>query len=135
MIDRIILFCYILFLPFCTLGQSECAKARAGRFYFYPQNSQQSFLIVRDSSLQKEINVVINDTSYWKVSWKSSCAFDLIFLRATNVLSADELEFYKTNFVSVQILKATKDLYIFKGGVNEVNRNAVTDTMWFRKRY
>ncbi|ANH80063.1 hypothetical protein A8C56_02855 [Niabella ginsenosidivorans] len=136
MISRIIVFCCAnFFLSLSTLGQSECTEVRNGKFYFYPQNSRQSFLIIRNSSLQREINVATNDTSYWKVRWKSPCMFDLIFLRTTKVLPAEEMKFYKLNFISAQILKVTKDYYIFKGGINGLDVNAVTDTMWLRKRY
>lgn len=46
----------------------------------------------------------------------------------------EELDFYKSNYISAQILKVEKDYYIFKGGVNGTDADAVTDTMWFKKR-
>ncbi|ULT41740.1 hypothetical protein KRR40_45405 [Niabella defluvii] len=97
------------------LGQSICANIKTGRFYFYPQNTKQFFVILRSDSLQREINVVTNDTSYWKINWKSPCVFDLIFLKTTKKLSTEELEFYKSNLISTQILEATKIIIFLKG--------------------
>lgn len=131
---RFIYFCIIFLLPTVVLAQSYCSKIKKGKFYFYPPNSEKEFLIVRNNSIQKEININIGDTSYWKIYWQSPCIFNLKFLRKSQPVSHEELQFYNSHKTVIEVLKVTKDYYVFKGSLDSINTGAVTDTLWFKRK-
>ena len=128
----------ILFMPLAGIGQmkgSNCNSIKKGKFYFYPSNSQKQFLIIRNYSIQKEINLQTNDTSFWKVSWQSPCMFTLTFLQRSQPISSEELLFFNSHKTVVKVLKITKDYYIFKGGLDAItNSSAVADTLWLKRK-
>lgn len=130
-------FLLTFLLPLFTLGQSKvcnCNGIKTGTFYLYPLNSQKSFIIIRDKSIQKEINIEAKDTSFWKVNWQSNCILNLKFIRKNQPLSDEDKFFYSHNIV-VKVLNVTKDYYTFKGGLDSVNNtSALTDTLWFTAR-
>jgi hypothetical protein len=131
------IFCITILLPFLVLGQlksTHCEKVKTGNFYFYPPKSQKGFLIIRDNTTQKEINLQTGDTSFWRINWQSPCAFTLSFLKKSQPVSNEELSFYNSHKTVVEILAVTKDGYVFKGGLDNMATSNVTDTLWFKKR-
>lgn len=134
---RLIIFYITLLLPifnFAQLKNPDCKNIKTGNFYFYPPTSSKGFLIIRDKATQKEINLQTGDTSFWKIRWQSPCAFTLSFLRKSRRVSNEELSFFNSHKVAVEIFRVTKDYYIFKGRLDNMATSNVTDTVWFTKR-
>lgn len=133
-----IYFCIIFLLPLVSLGQlnsSNCSSIKKADFYFYPSNSQKQFLIVRNNSLQKEIDINTGDTSFWKVKWLGPCIFTLSFLRRSQPISNEELLFFNSHKTIVEVLKVTPNYYVFKGGLDSIAKaGSITDTLWHKKR-
>lgn len=130
-------FCMLLLVPsfiYAQLKNTDCNSIKKGQFYFYPPNSQKGFLIVRNNFVQKEINLSTGDTSFWKVDWQTPCLFHLTFMRKSKPISNEELSFLKSHQTAVEILQVTKDFYVFKGGLTDVNTSRVSDTLWLRKK-
>ena len=123
-------------LPGFILGQkkTKCKKVKTGNFYFYPAKSSNTFLISRNDSLQKEINLQTMDTSFWKLEWKTPCSFTLTFLKKTGKVSEEERTFLKSNRTVIEILEITKDYYVFKGWLDNVTAPSITDTLWMKKK-
>lgn len=125
-------------LPLIILGQSKtvaCSTIKTGAFYFYPEKGQKAFAIIRDDSMQKEINIKAGDTTFWKVNWQSDCMFNLKFIRKSQAISDVEKSFYKSHTTVFKILEVTKDYYVFKAGLDSINNaKMLTDTLWTKAR-
>jgi hypothetical protein len=131
-------FLVLFMFPLILLGQSkktDCRSIKKGTFYFYPQNSQTRFSIVRSDSIQEEINLTTPDTSFWKVSWQNDCMFNIKFIRKSHPMSDEERNFYNSHILSVKVLSVTKDYYTFKAGVDSIaTTNPLADTLWIKAR-
>ena len=113
----------------------DCAKIKIGHFYFYPNKGQYEFAIIREDSIQREINLKTGDTSFWKINWQDACSFNLKFIRKSTPISDDEKYFYNSHITVFRILKVKKDYYLFMAGLDSVNnKNAFKDTMWFKPK-
>jgi hypothetical protein len=131
-------FSIIFLFPLTIIGQpkaSGCDKIKNGTFYFYPLRSQKEFVIIRDDSIQKEIDIKTSDTSFWKVEWVNNCHLNLKFIRSSQSMSNAKKSFFNSHITVVEVLDVTKDYYIFKGGLDSINNaNILTDTMWLKAR-
>lgn len=118
-----------------TLGGTDCRRVKNGTFYFYPPNDQKGFIVIRNGATQREVNLSTGDTTFWKVRWKSACAFDVRFIRKSLPMSLAEAKFYDSHTTVFEVLKCQKDYYVFKGGLDSIdNPNALIDTMWLKPR-
>lgn len=136
---RICVICFIAFLlPSFVISQTknlDCKDVKKGIFYLYPSSLQKGFIILRNDSIQKEINIETKDTSFWKINWKDDCICNLKFIRSTQIMPDEEKEFYNLHQPVINILGVTKNYYIFKVGLDSINAaKTITDTIWFRAR-
>jgi hypothetical protein len=135
---KLAIFLISFLFSIISLAQSkslDCSNIKNGTFYFYPTNSQQKFLIIRDRSVQKEINMITYDTSFWKVTWQNNCVFNLKFIRKSQPITTEEKSFFNSHISIVKILIVKKDYYVFKGGFDSINSAiALTDTLWYKAK-
>lgn len=118
-----------------SVGSVDCHRVRNGTFYFYPPNNPKGFTVIRKGAVQTEINHSTGDTTFWKVNWKSGCAFDLKFIRKSRSLSSDESNFYNSHIAVFEVLRGEKEYYLFKVGLDSIgSTNCVTDTMWLKAK-
>jgi hypothetical protein len=109
--------------------------AKNGIFYFYPQNSKESFRIVRDDSIQQEINLNTGDTSIWRIKWQNDTGFKIRYLTGTKKLPDAEISFMKAHSAVVQIEKITSGYYTFSIGLDSANGiHSAHDTMWLKPK-
>ena len=102
-----------------------------GTFYFYPKNSKNRFCIIRMDSLQKEINLTTNDTSFWRINWQNDSSVSARFLRSTNKMPDGEVSFFKTHVVVMRIKNISSLYYTFSGGLDSFeNLGDKKDTAW-----
>jgi hypothetical protein len=135
---RFINFLIILYLsPNLLLAQSKtlnCDYIKKGTFYFYPSKSQEKFVIMRDGSIQMEINLRTSDTSFWKVNWKDYCILNLKFDHSSQTMSNAQKSFFNSHVTVVNVLGVEKDYYIFNAGLDSINRNITVDTLWMKEK-
>ena len=113
----------------------DCKDVKKGVFYLYPSSLPKGFIILRNDSIQKEINIETKDTSFWKINWKNSCTFNLKFIRSTQAMPEEEKKFYNLHQPVINVLGVTKDYYIFKVGLDSINAaKVIIDTIWFKAR-
>jgi hypothetical protein len=136
-----VLFYFIISIvsPLFTLGQpvvsSDCNKVKDGTFYFYPADTQQGVHVLRQGSLQTEIDLKTNDTSFWKVNWLDDCTFRVEFIRKSQPLTSYEKNFFNSHTVVYNILAISKDYYLFRLGLDSIsNADSKTDTLWLKAR-
>lgn len=135
---RYINFLFTFLFPIISLGQSktlDCSSIRNGTFYFCPLNPQKKFTIIRENSIQKEIDIKTFDTSFWRVSWQSDCVFNLKFIRRSRLISEKEKIFLNSHSTTIKILNITRSYYVFKADVDlGTTVSTLTDTLWFKPK-
>jgi hypothetical protein len=106
-----------------------------GIFYYYPINSNESFSIVRNDSVQKETQLGTKDTSYWRISWQNDSVFSARYWKGTRRKSDAEISFYNAHLLVVKIKNITASYYTFSGGIDSVSGIGNTqDTAWFKPK-
>jgi hypothetical protein len=132
---------YLLFIPllYCFKGFSQsqqpaCNKVKEGTFFYYPPNTQEKFIFIRESKTQKEIETNANDTTVWKIDWINACAFTLSFLSKNRSVDADERSFYNSHKLYVNVLGVTDKYYTFKSGLDSVSTKSQIDTIWLKRK-
>lgn len=113
----------------------DCSKYRRGLFSYHMYNrsglghwTHQEVLIVRNDSIQYEVSSMLpSDTTFFRITWKDECRYELRYLRATNGFVDTIFRKYmrKPDF-KYSILDGTDKYYIEK-------RRKKLDTVWVRK--
>jgi hypothetical protein len=133
-------FLIIFLVPLVSVAQqtfdgTDCRRIKNGTFYFYPPTNQKGFIVHRNGTIQKEINLSTGDTTFWEVHWKSACVFEVKFIRKSQPMPLEESKFYKSHTTVFGVLNSQKSYYVFKGGLDSINNpRALTDTMWLKPR-
>ncbi len=130
-----ILGIYICVTTSFAKNESPCSKVKNGIFHYYQNNGKFHSLIVRKDSLQTEINLNTNDTSYWRIQWISECAFTCKFISSTKQMPKPEYEFYKSSSLKFNIMGTSKEYYLYNAVFTANNYSKVlNDTIWFRPK-
>jgi hypothetical protein len=104
-------------------------------FYYYPKNSNESFIAIRNDTLLKEVNIKKGDTSLWKINWLSDCKYSVHYISGINMDSKEMEQFYKATQLNVSIQKVTANYYIFSAEVTSPKQKKVfSDTVWMIPR-
>lgn len=132
--------CLLIIGPLFTCAQpakvNDCKKVKYGTFYFYPPNTNDEIVTIRDKDLQTEIDKKTKDTSFWQVKWKNDCEFSLSYIRRSGPISDDDKAFYNAHVIVAQIEKVSKQYYVFKAWLDSFGSGKfVSDTVWFKRRF
>lgn len=125
----------IVFIPLFSIAQQKnCAALHNGTFYTYDKVANNHTLIIRNGDLQQEINRETNDTSLWKVDWRSECNCMLTYVSGGQIEKRLKSIPAKV-IVNVQILQTTNDYYVYKSFVRLYGTESTTsDTVWLKER-
>jgi hypothetical protein len=117
----------------CKPKQLNCKNLRTGEFYFYSKTSGKNYKILRDSSIQQEIILHTNDTSFWSVQWIEDCKFIARWVSETENILEDLKKFYLAHITCIEILETNNDYYINRASLDSFNSpiNKI-DTIWLR---
>lgn len=125
----------ILFLfASCEQKVLDCRTLKNGKFLYHWKFGKEgvSYLIMREDSLQWEINQKTRDTSTYLVRWKGECSYDLYFQKNSN----DSINLHRKKSdslpVKTEILAITDNYYLFKAQQADL-AFALTDTLWIKK--
>jgi hypothetical protein len=125
-------FACLLFslIGFTAQAQSDCETIKTGTFYFYPKNSSDSYLEVRDDKYLYETNLIKGDSSVYEIKWLNNCTYSLTYVKG-NSMTEEEVEFSKKHKILCQVNGTTKDYYLFTGYIDKTsNQPVLIDTMW-----
>jgi len=106
-----------------TIEQTDtsCRRFKNGEFDFHPKGFH--YHIIRQDSIQKEINLITNDTSLFRIKWLDECVY-----------TAKDLRGEHSRTIYMQILQTTPHYYIFKASAGSINDEYFkVDTMWVKK--
>ena len=81
-------------------------RIKIGVFYFYPKNSSESFNIIRNDSIQMEINLNTQDTTIWRIRWQNDHLFNVRYWTGTKKLSDAELAFDNAHIIMIRITES-----------------------------
>ena len=118
-----------------SLPDFDCTAIYTGRFFQYKKENQLYSTIVRQDSLQTEINTQTGDTSYWKIRWTDNCTFSCQYLSGLKSKSEQELDFYKQSILFFKIKTLEKDYYTYDAELKfNSQSNTFSDTLWRRTK-
>lgn len=114
----------------CRAKKQDCKSLKDGTFYFYPGGSNGEIKLIREDSIQQEINATSGDTAYWKINWTSDCSFISTFIKST------QFPGYATDRpITISILSITGDYYINKISIDSAGSSkSLTDTIWLKRK-
>ncbi len=130
----------ILFLPLFSIllmfscGQSEqnCLIVKTGRFFYYSKMLNDKILVERNDSTQIEFrnNKIVSKS---RISWKSSCSYDMFVNSLNNNLSEQD-SIIASIPLHVEIIASTKDYYVCKSSMTRPDMKLeMKDTLYLLK--
>ncbi len=136
-------FYLLIFLTVITIAppanaqsnKLSCAELKNGIFHVYPKNSIKHYTSIRESDLQKEVNVENGDSTLWKITWINDCSYSLKQISTSEKLDEKAVSFFKKHKLAYQITHVTEDYYVYKGYVDNISGDPFqTDTMWLKEK-
>jgi hypothetical protein len=131
------LFACLLFslIGFIAQAQSDCETIKTGTFYYYPKNSTDSYLEIRDDKYLYETNLTKGDSSVYEIKWSDDCVYTLKYVSGNAEMSNEVVKFNKKHKLLFEVNKITKDYYIFTGYIDKTsNQPILKDTMWLNMK-
>lgn len=107
----------LFILPQVFLYQScqypvDCAIYKNGKFKMHSPSQNADYIIVRNDSIQTEINVKTNVVLTERIIWKSPCQYDLQELSTSNPHLDFVDSFFLNHAIHVHIIETAKNYYI-----------------------
>lgn len=116
----------------CTRNKPSCYLYHNGKFVYHGiTKNKSSFMIkiIRNDSLQIEIDSKTNDTGFMKVEWIDSCSYRLKFIKTAFNQPDSMVLFNKKMVITSTIIKGTDRYYICKSTYSLLPYS-ITDTIW-----
>jgi hypothetical protein len=129
--------CLLAALSFiqCSSKKFDCSRIHNGTFHFYSKFSKTHYILLRQDSLQTEIDLTWKDTSYWKISWMSDCIYTAQYLYGGHWESEEQKQFVQQHLTVIQVQQLGEDYYIFKGTLDSLNsERSRIDTIWLHPK-
>lgn len=130
-------FCFA-FLPIVISAQIKtptCEDLKYGIFHYYPKNSSDHDVNIREGEFVREINSKSGDSIIWQIKWVDECVYSLKYISGNRPIPEENLKFIKKHKLVYEIGRITKDYYLFKGYVDKVSDLPIqTDTMWLNEK-
>ena len=97
-----------------------CGKYRTGTFQYHVKMKSHDtyFLIIRNDSIQTEVNETTNDTSKFAIKWIGKCNYELRFLSGVAPLPDSLLRFKNAIVMKTEILEGDDNYYLFRSTSN-----------------
>ena len=118
-------------IGFIAQAQNDCKNIKTGTFYYYPKNSTDSYLEIRDDKHLYETNLTKGDSSVYEIKWSDDCVYTLKYVSGNAEMSDEVEEFNKKHKLLFEVNKIAKDYYTFTGYIDKTsNQPVLKDTMW-----
>lgn len=120
---------------FAQKEKLHCNEIHNGIFYFYPQNTKDQLLEVREDGYLTEKVLATGDTALWKVKWDSECVYRLTYVSGSLPLNKQVSKIVKKHDFVYKINSITDQYYTFTGYLdNTANLPIQNDTMWMNEK-
>ena len=128
-----LLVIWITITSYSTLSDFDCTSVHTGHLYQYKNGTQLYSTIIREDSLQTEINSQTGDTTYWKIRWTDNCTFTTTYLSGLKAKSEQELDFYRQTVTVIKIRTVTQTYFTYDAELkNKYISKKISDTAWRR---
>jgi len=116
-------------------GQSlSCSDIKSGTFYSYPKNTNERWKIIRDGSMEKDINLATGDTSVWQINWPNECHFKMKYLSGGK-LKKEEAQLFKSHVLLLSVEANNANYYLANYYLDKKGRSPfLIDTFWKMER-
>ena len=131
----------LLFLILLTVSSSlsspdlDCTSIRTGIFFQHKNGNQLYSTIIRQDTLQTEINTQTGDTSYWKIRWTDNCTFSCNYLSGLKSKSKEELDFYNQSTLVFKVKTLNNEYYNYDAELKfKTQSTFFSDTLWRQRK-
>ncbi len=124
-------FCFLLISCMSSSAPIDFSAIRSGTFFQYGKDAQLHSTIIRNDSLQIEINTRTGDTSVWKIEWLDSSAYYCKILSLPKSKSPNEFAKYNRSILLIQLRELTDSYFTYQGELTiDGETGVVSDTLW-----
>jgi hypothetical protein len=115
-------------------SDKDCSKFKTGEFIyrFRGQQGEFSFSIIRNDSVQTEINPNTGDISKLSINWTDPCNYELKLIENTSNYPDSIQKMRKSIILKNEIISTSDEYYIFKSK-RDNSDVTLTDTLWIKK--
>ena len=131
----------LLFLILLNVSSSlsspdfDCTSIRTGIFFQYKNGNQHYSTVIRQDTLQTEINTQTGDTSYWKIRWTDNCTFSCNYISGFKSKSKEELDFYNQSTLVFKVKTLNNEYYNYDAELKFKSQSIFfSDTLWRQKK-
>jgi hypothetical protein len=126
---------FLLFNCIKAFAQEDCGSIKSGIFYYYPKNSSEKFLEMRDDKYLHEINLNKGDSEVYEIKWLNDCVYTLKYVSGNAKINDEVVEFNKKHTLLFEVNKITKEYYTFTGYIDKIsNQPILKDSMWLNMK-
>jgi hypothetical protein len=123
---------------FPSLGQNKKQlpnSVKVGEFYYYPKDSKETYIDIRNDSVVEEITLSTRDTSIWRIRWQSDSVIEMRYVTGTKKITDAQRAYRNAHMVVVRVDRVAGEYYTFSAGMDSVGGIGYTqDTMWFKPK-
>src|ERR1700733_3492230 len=115
----------------------NCSSIKSGTFYLYPNNTTESYKIIRNENSEIDYMLKSGDSIAFKIKWTGKCAYSLEY-QSNNCGCGTELDVLKKHKLAREIVSLTGDYYTVKTYLDRIDdskgedRQLSTDTIWLK---
>jgi|GEM_PF-3788828 len=118
----------------CSSSSHTKRSLKSGTFHYYTPE-QVHFLILKQDTLDAEVNTQTGDTSYWHVQWLNDSTYNSTFIRQTNPDTGLRQQFNLEAKTQITITAIKPAYYLFKSISTYRDKNfTYADTVWFHPK-
>ncbi len=133
----VILFSFVFNIMdgYAQVDKERCKEIQNGIFYFYPQNSKERLIEIREGDFLTEKSLVTGDTMHWKIKWDSECTYRLSFISSSLAMDKAMKKVTKKYDFVYKITGITDQYYTFTGYLDNIKNNPIQqDTIWMSEK-
>lgn len=126
----------IISISWTTIQPPDCKTIQNGTFYFYPPDQKDGFKLIRNDSLQVEVELKTNDTSFWKIQWINECVCTSKFISTTKKKVPKEfLDMVNNHIMFMEVMEVTDKYYRMRVRVDSLsNSEYYEDKIWLQPK-
>ncbi len=125
----------LIIVSFVSSPEFDCSKIRTGTFFQYKNGNQLYSTVIRQDTLQTEINSQTGDTSYWKIHWTDNCTFSCNYISGFKSKSKEELDFYNQSTLVFKVKTMNDEYYNYDAELKFKSQSmSFSDTLWRQRK-
>lgn len=112
----------------------DCKAIQNGTFYFYPEDQKKGYKLIREDTLQMEIELKTRDTSFWKIQWIDDCTCSSKFISMTKKkVDKNFLEYLNNHIAFMEVLEVEDKFYKMRIYSDSLTNDEYLEAMVWRQ--